>query len=89
MGPDGVMNCWTDSVSEALALRWDQDVLHDEKEFPGSSRRKTKLHLKFFRQLLSVPALNLVTHIAHEGFIIGHYKYIYIYIYRGDYYTGY
>ena len=37
-GPDGVMNCWTDSVSEALALRWDQDVLHDVKEFPGSSR---------------------------------------------------
>ena len=44
VGSDGVIQCWTASMSEAVAVKWDQAVLDDDRLFPKSSRHKTKLH---------------------------------------------
>ena len=44
VGNDGVIACWTDSMSEEVSAVWDSSVLNDEQPFPKSSRTRTQLH---------------------------------------------
>ena len=44
VGNDGVIACWTDSMSDAISAVWDSSVLNDEQPFPKSSRTRTQLH---------------------------------------------
>ena len=41
---DGVVDCWTDSMSEAVGTSWDSSVLDASTHFPKSPRNQTQLY---------------------------------------------
>lgn len=43
VGGDGQLSCWTDSMFDAIAFWWDQDVLDPTRSFPKSPRSATTL----------------------------------------------
>lgn len=55
MDENYIVNCWTESMSNALANRWDFDFLNDDIPYPRSSRSATLLHDFIFWALQPVP----------------------------------
>ncbi|CAE7721069.1 unnamed protein product, partial [Symbiodinium necroappetens] len=58
IGQDTVIACWSESMSEAVALAWDRAVLDHQRLFPSSSREHTCLFDFILWSLEPIPINN-------------------------------
>ena len=65
IGRDGCVDCWTSSMSNAVAALWDRAVLDHAQAYPSSPRDHTLLHDFVLWSLQPVPQNHKERHLKH------------------------